>query len=204
MSQRTITWLKVGGLLLLLVIGYSNGLVFSERISDDDTIEYEAALIFGGGMKQPGVMSDILEDRAQKGVELYKDGMVPLLVMTGDGGSNRVDEVWPMRSYARGAGVFEDDIHIDPVGFNTYLSCSNAYTVLGLRRVVVVSQSWHLPRIVYYCRSVGLSVTGVPSDLRVYGGPGKIWGHGLREVLARVKAVMGVQVLPWVARVVTN
>lgn len=200
-KERCFFITKIVCLLLVLFIGYANGLVLSydtyivdqEELDSFDFSSYDSALIFGAGMEDEFTMSLLQEDRVRRGVMLYTDGAVKHLYMTGDDGTNRVNEVDYMKGYAVSSGVSEDVVYIDPQGHNSFLSCNNALNQLDLDRVVVVSQSWHLPRILYYCHSLGVDAIGVTSDLREYPGISKIWGHGLREVLARVKAVISIE-----------
>ena len=143
-----------------------------------------SALVFGGGMKPDGSMSEMQEDRVRQGIELYQSGRVGRLIMTGDDGARRFDEVTAMRQYAIDNGVPEGDILVDPHGYRTYLSCKRAAEVYGVTTTIAISQSFHLPRIIYFCEHFGIRTAGVPADLRDYNS----WWvpHG-REILARLK-----------------
>lgn len=143
------------------------------------------AMIFGGGMKDTHSMSDMQEDRVLQGVMLYKSGKAKKLLMTGDDGTMRVDEVDAMREYAIARGVPSDDVLVDPRGYTTYASCVRAGSVYGVTTTIAVSQSFHLPRIRYFCEHAGIRTFGLSADLRAYPN---VWVGGLREVLARVKA----------------
>ncbi len=150
------------------------------------------AIVFGGGMKEDGItMSEMQEDRVIRGVELYKAGKVQKLLMTGDDGANNGNEVNAMASYALGLGVPEEDIQIDPHGYNTFKSCDREAHLYNIKNAIVVSQSFHLHRIVYFCgHEQGMNVEPVSADLRDYGVRGRWVTAGLREWLARVKAVV--------------
>lgn len=142
------------------------------------------ALVFGGGMKDATTMSEIQEDRVIRGIALYQAGTVEKLVMTGDDGARIVDEVHPMREYAIARGVAPEDILLDGHGYRTYESCYRARAVYGFTEVIAVSQTFHLPRILYLCNTLGVKTIGVSADLREYPA---IWKMQLREVGARVK-----------------
>lgn len=144
------------------------------------------AIIFGGGMREAGEQSVFQADRVRRGVELYKEGKVKKLLMTGDDGGNHDDEVAAMKLAAIKLGASKDDIFIDPHGYNTYASCYRARAVYGITSAIVVSQSFHVPRILYLCRGMGVKAIGVDADLRNYGY--SWWKSEAREVLARVKA----------------
>ncbi len=161
-------------------------------ISSVDAVEPRPlAIIFGGGMKEDGVtMSEMQEDRVKRGIELYKAGKVQKLMMTGDDGANNGDEVGAMEKYAVAAGVPDEAVDIDPHGYNTFKSCDRAAHVYGVTSTIVISQSFHLHRIVYFCSHQGIDVEAVSADLRDYGTRGRLVAQGLREWLARVKAVV--------------
>jgi vancomycin permeability regulator SanA len=144
------------------------------------------AMVFGGGMKVDGSMSDMQADRVKVGVTLYKLGKVKKLLMTGDDGRIHGDEVDAMRLYVIANGVSSTDVLVDPHGYRTYESCYREAKVYGVTKAVVISQAFHLPRIIYLCSHQGIVVSGVPADLRDYGYDD--WYMQIREMGARVKA----------------
>lgn len=150
------------------------------------------AIVFGGGMKEDGVtMSEMQEDRVKRGIELYKAGKVQKLMMTGDDGANNGNEVGAMEKYAVAAGVPDEAVDIDPHGYNTFKSCDRAANLYHVTSTIVISQSFHLHRIAYFCgHEQGMDVEAVSADLRDYGFKGDWVTAGLREWLARVKAVV--------------
>lgn len=171
----------------IYILSFAKGNIF---VSTQDVPTGTVALVFGGGMKKDGVtMSEMQEDRVKRGIELYTAGKVQTLFMTGDDGANNADEVSAMKKYAIDAGVPESAIQIDPHGYNTYKSCERAAQVYHITNTIVISQDFHLPRIIYFCSRQGIQVVGVSATLREYGLEAKIWPQGLREWLARVKAV---------------
>lgn len=162
-------------------------------VSSVDAVEPRPlAIVFGGGMKEDGMtMSDMQEDRVKRGIELYKAGKVQKLMMTGDDGANNGDEVHAMEKYAIAAGVPDEAVDIDPHGYNTFKSCDRAAHIYGITSTIAISQSFHLHRIVYFCsHEQGMDVEPVSADLRDYGWRGRVVTQGLREWLARVKAVI--------------
>jgi len=138
-------------------------------------------------------MSEMQEDRVKRGIELYEAGKVQKLLMTGDDGANNSNEVDAMHDYAVKAGVPDEVVDTDPHGYNTYKSCDRALHEYGVTSTVVISQNFHLPRIIYFCEGQGIEVTPVSANLRDYGWWGKLWPAGVREALARVKAVVAGQ-----------
>ncbi|MBP9732494.1 MAG: YdcF family protein [Candidatus Magasanikbacteria bacterium] len=149
------------------------------------------AVVLGGGMKAPGIMSEMQTDRVLQAVLLYKAGKTDRLIMSGDDGALRDDEVTFMKELAVAEGVPEEHIEIDPHAYRTYLTCYRAKHELELEKILVITQNFHLPRTLYLCNSVGIETIGLSADLKEYRGMWKAQG---REVLARVKAVLEIYV----------
>ena len=126
----------------------------------------------------------MLADRIACGVALYENGTSPKLLMSGDHGRADYDEVTVMREAAVQAGLPKDDVFMDHAGFSTYESMYRARDVFGAKRIVVVSQEYHLYRALYVAERLGLDASGVSADLRPYTGQ---QAREIREVLARNK-----------------
>jgi len=142
------------------------------------------ALVFGGGMKEDGEQTDYQFDRVRAAIELYKSGKVGKIMMTGDDGRRRADEVGAMKKQAMDIGIPDTDIVIDPAGLRTYESCYRAKSIYGLTDIIAVSQDFHLPRILYFCSRQGIHVVGFSADRREYD---TIFHLQVREALARLK-----------------
>lgn len=149
------------------------------KLSDVDCI-----LVLGCKVKDNGVPSDMLADRLRRGVELFDLGSAPKLLMTGDHGRESYDEVDAMKQYAVDEGIPSQDVFMDHAGFSTYESMYRARDIFLAKKIIIVSQEYHLYRAIYIARSLGLDAYGVSSDYRNYSGQ---TGREVREVLARVK-----------------
>ena len=181
-QKRKVIFIIVGILFTLLTIVVTVAMaLFSVDISvrvssfgDIHTVEtvdasepYDCILVLGAGVKEDSP-SDMLRDRLDTAIELYKKGIAPKLLMSGDHGSADYDEVNVMKNYAIEQGVPSEDIFMDHAGFSTYESMYRAREIFGAGRVVVVSQKYHLYRALYIGRSFGMDVCGVNADLRDY------------------------------------
>ncbi|MEK7624947.1 MAG: ElyC/SanA/YdcF family protein [Patescibacteria group bacterium] len=144
------------------------------------------ALIFGGGLNKDGTLNDMVSDRMAAGVSLFRSGKVGQLMITGDDGRVHSDEVDAMREVAVALGVPVEKILVDRHGYRTYDSCYRAAKVYGIKRVIGISQFFHLPRIIFICERFGIGTTGVAADFRNYGFASAYMN--VREVGARLKA----------------
>ena len=131
-----------------------------------------------------GRPSDMLHDRLQRGVELYQLGAAPKLLMSGDHGRTNYDEVDAMKQFAVDAGIASEDVFMDHAGFSTYESIYRAVKVFEAKKIIIVTQNYHLYRALYIAESFGLEAYGVHADYRNYSGQTAM---DTREVLARVK-----------------
>ena len=202
------TWLKRIGLGALALVVLCTVVVFAvdahvrssagpRIVSVDEAAalgDVDCVLVFGCGVHPDGRPSDMLADRVACGVALYENGTSPKLLMSGDHGRADYDEVNVMRNAAVQAGVPGgavetsglpvDDVFMDHAGFSTYESMYRARDVFGAKRIVVVSQEYHLYRALYVAERLGLDAYGVSADLRPYAGQ---QAREIREVLARNK-----------------
>ena len=97
----------------------------------------EAILVLGAYVYPDGSPCPILEDRLKVGLELYRSGKAPKILVSGDHGQLRYDEVNAMRRYLEQRGVPSNDIFLDHAGFDTYNSLVRARDVFGAKRLLV-------------------------------------------------------------------
>jgi len=163
----------------------SSAAPYIHDISDIGNIEpADCALVPGALVYDTGQLSWVLQDRVDYAIQLYNAGKVKKLLFSGDHGRKDYDEVNAMKDYAVSRGIPEDDIFLDHAGFSTYESMYRARDVFCVKRVIVVTQAFHISRAVYDARKLGLDAEGVNSNPRRYGNEIK---DALRESLARVK-----------------
>ncbi|MBR3818486.1 MAG: YdcF family protein [Clostridia bacterium] len=144
---------------------------------------YDCVLVLGCGVwgERP---SHMLEDRLLVGIELCKNGASEKLLMSGDHGRDEYDEVNVMKKFATDRGLDSGDVFMDHAGFSTYESMYRARAIFKAKKVLIVTQEYHLYRAIFVARRLGLEAYGVTSDLRDYGG--QIF-RDIREILARNK-----------------
>ncbi len=146
--------------------------------------EAEAILILGARVYSETRVSPMLHDRLEQGLELYRAGKAPKIIVSGDNGQEEYDEVNAMKRFLVDRGVPEADIFMDHAGFSTYESMYRARDIFGVEKALVVTQGYHLKRAVYVGRALGVEAYGVPSDPRSYVGAER---REAREILARTK-----------------
>ena len=166
-----------------IVVGTASNYILSPEVAAQLT-DVDCILVLGCLVKNDGVPSDMLHDRLRQSVELYQLGAAPKLLMTGDHGTAGYDEVDAMKTYAVNAGIASEDVFMDHAGFSTYESMYRAKEIFGAKKIIIVTQEYHLYRAVYIARSLGMDAYGVTSDYNWYLDQ---FRRDVREVLARVK-----------------
>lgn len=129
----------------------------------------DAAVVLGARAYADGSPSQALHDRVQTAVELYREGLVSRLIMSGGPGDGAWHETEVMRKVALELGVPAHAIVLDPGGVNTRATASRTakiFETLGARRVLVVSHGYHLPRVKLSYQQAGWQVCTVPARER--------------------------------------
>jgi SanA protein len=145
------------------------------------------AIVVLGASVYRGMPSPVLAERAQKAVALYRAGVAPKILVTGDNSSLSHDEVTPVRKYLLDEGVAPQDIFLDHAGLDTYSSMYRAKVIFGANSVVIVTQDFHMPRALWLARALHLDAYGVVAQ----GGTAP-WFGTLREIPASFKAIFDV------------
>jgi SanA protein len=158
----------------------------------DQVPTHPAAIVFGAGYWPSGTLSNILADRMETAVALYKAGRVRKLLLSGDNRVVDYNEPERMAEYALARDVPRQDIVLDYAGRRTYDSCYRAGAIFGLQEAVLVTQAYHLPRALFTCDRLGISVSGVSADRRQYIY--QRW-YSLRDLLALGRAWVDVTLL---------
>ena len=130
------------------------------------------------------VRSQYLADRLTTAFGLYDMGASPKLLMTGDHGREVYDEVNYMLDKAEEHGIERKDVFTDHAGFSTYESIYRAKEIFGAKRIIIVTQEYHLYRALYLAEKLGIEAYGVSASLHGYGSQDY---QNMRESLARMK-----------------
>jgi len=145
----------------------------------------DAIIVLGAYVFPSGTVSTMLNDRLTEAYELYDEGKADKIVVSGDHGRKDYDEVNAMKKFLMDKGIPAEDVFMDHAGFNTYESIYRARDIFQTKKVIIVTQGYHLMRAVFIARELGLEAYGVPSDLQDYGKV--MTPYLLREVAARNK-----------------
>ena len=167
-----------------------------DRIVSADELEgrFDVVIVLGCKVYEDGTMSARLSDRVSTGISVFSKGIGETILMSGDRSADGAyDEVGAMKNAAVDEGISEDRILLDPFGYSTYESITRLLKVYEGKRVVIVTQTYHLYRALYIADKLGIEAWGVSADARPYSD----WLKSeTRELLARVKDVFYTQIQP--------
>ena len=122
------------------------------------------ALVLGAKVNRDGSLCKSLASRVDKAIQLYKAGKCDKLLMSGDNRVKTYNEPERMRDYAAARGVPLANIKLDYAGRRTYDSVYRAKHIFGIKKVLVVTQAFHVDRSVFLCNHLGIDAYGVQAS----------------------------------------
>lgn len=183
----TITSLGILAVIAVFSINsYIKSVAKKKIISLEQAInldDIDCILVLGAGVRGDRP-THMLEDRLNYGITLYDNGVSDRILMSGDHGQKHYDEVNVMKDYAVNKGISSSAIFMDHAGFSTYESLYRARDIFQAKKIIIVTQEYHLYRSLYIADKLGLEAYGVASDPRQYVRQNV---REAREVLARNK-----------------
>lgn len=193
-TEEKKRWMKIllgilflGAAVVLGINGYvrirtSKSIITSKEAAQLEDVDL--ILVLGCEVKENGEPSDMLADRLRRSVELYDLGASKVILMSGDSSQEYYDEVGPMKDYAVKNGVPEGNVLTDPRGLCTYDSVYRVGKQFEGKKILIVTQKYHLYRALYIADQLGMEAYGVPADYHRYWGQ---FYREIREILARDK-----------------
>jgi vancomycin permeability regulator SanA len=151
-----------------------------------------SAIVLGSGIGADGIPGAALTQRLESAIELYKQGAINQIIVSGYNPSEYYNEPQAMENYLREVGIPLSDITQDNGGYDTYATCQGAAKSFTNRPVVMVSQPGHLDRAIFLCRSLDVQAYGYAAS--VSPNTQNTGYQSIREVAANVKAVLDVLV----------
>jgi SanA protein len=142
----------------------------------------DAVVVPGASVYRSGRLSPVLEQRMEAALDLALRRRGVTLVLSGHEVPQGYSETKAMRDFAVARGFPDSLILRDDEGRSTFLTLLNCRK-LGLKRVALVSQGYHLPRALYIARRLGMQGYG----LRVEPNDGSPAESSLREWFSRIK-----------------
>lgn len=159
------------------------------KLSDD----FDCILILGAGVRKDGSPTPMLNDRLSAGYQAFSEGKSPIIFLSGDSEYSTYTETVTMQKVLKEKGIENDSIVSDGYGLSTYESIWRAKNVYGYKRILIVSQKYHLHRAIHIAHELGVEAYGLDAALQGYA---KQPIYNLREYLARIKDMIYSEMQP--------
>lgn len=179
-------------LLFILIIPIQIIRSEKEQISTISAVSaHNVAIVFGAGIIGD-YPSDVLKDRLKTTAELYTNGNIEYILVSGDNRFENYSEPDVMKEYlVEHLGIPAEIIHQDFAGRRTYDTCIRAHELWGIDEAILVTQEFHLPRAIWTCEQLGITSTGISASRQAYRDDER---NMIREWLARYKAFIDVHI----------
>ena len=121
----------------------------------------EYAVVLGNQVYRNGQLSKRLQARVNRSAELYRQGTVKRIIVSGGIGKEGQDEALAMRDFLVQQGIPFNAIVTDSKGANTQLTAQNALQWASPEQpIIVVSQLYHLSRTKMAFQQAGFQQVG--------------------------------------------
>ncbi len=163
--SRAVRW----GLRLLVVLLIGYGVIFGwvVWVSRFDRPRKADAIVVLGAAQYNGRPSPVLKARLDHGVELYRRGLAPVIIVTGGiGTGDRMSEATVGHRYLRSRSVPESAIVVRPDGRTTEESMRSVAEWMEDRQVhraILVSDAFHMARLRLEARHADLEAFPSPA-----------------------------------------
>ena len=189
MKKKKLIWVIIGLFIIIaslmtlfinirMISSTKDQIVSIDELKDN----YDAIIVLGCKVDENGP-SLMLSRRLDRGIDVYNK-LNTKVILTGDHGRNEYDEVNIMRDYVLDS-IPSKDIFLDHAGFNTYDSIYRAKYVFEAKKVVIVTQKYHMYRALYLANQLDLEAVGVVAD--DIPQKGIMIKNEIREILSRDK-----------------
>jgi SanA protein len=195
LQRWLITGLLAVGLVVLLgnrwVINSTDAYIYKDWALMPDN---DVGVVLGTSKyMENGKPSPEFRGRIEAAAELYKNGKLRHLIVSGANPDQSYNEPRAMRRELVKAGVPDSAITMDFAGFRTLDSIVRAQAIFGLQQFTIITQRYHSYRAVFISRKLNLKVVVFIAPATADGGYGS--RNPPREVLARVKAILDIFLL---------
>lgn len=177
------------GLLVVLLVNYWVLTAVQATVySDINQVTYsDVALVLGTSRSVNGVDENpFFSHRIAAAAELYFQGKVKHILVSGDNSSMHYNEPRDMRHALIKMGVPDTCITMDFAGLRTLDSVVRSHKIFQQKRITIVSQEFHNYRALFIAQYYGIDAIAYNAKYPTQATMKTI----LREYLARPKAVL--------------
>ncbi len=151
--------------LLVLLIELSNYIIISNTkdklFSDINGVPFRnVGLVLGANKNAHGGKNLYFENRIDAAAELFKNGKIKHIIVSGDNHVDSYDESTDMKNALIERGVPDSCITLDFAGLRTFDSVIRCKEIFGQNSFTIISQEFHNERAVYIANHFDMDVIG--------------------------------------------
>lgn len=167
-GKRLLSLLFTVLLFLLLTnfwIDFSTNAKMAHKLEDLPKGKYTILLLGTNKFLSDGINENIyFTRRIDAAVELYKNGYVSRILISGDNSREDYNEPSDMRNALVAAGIPASIIQLDFAGFRTLDSVVRSKNYFEIDDLLIVSQGFHLQRALFLSWHFGVDAIGYVAD----------------------------------------
>ncbi len=190
-------WLLTGIVFAMLAVGIGGALLVAAvwRQARTDQAQPADAIVVLGTAQWNGYPGPVLRARLDHALDLYRQGLAPLLVVTGGRmPGDEFTEAEAARAYLIEQGVPPEAILLENEGRNSWESMRGVRDITagaGIGRLLLVSDGFHLFRLKLMARDLGLDAAASPATgSPIRPGSGGEFGYMVREAAGVIEQVL--------------
>ncbi|MGY3569443.1 SanA/YdcF family protein [Vibrio paucivorans] len=148
---------------------------------------YDVAVVLGTSKYLGRVLNEYYSHRMDAAIELFHQGKVNNLLLSGDNAHRSYNEPWTMKRDLLKADIPEQNIYLDYAGFRTLDSVVRAKEIFDTDDFLIITQRFHCERALFIAKyhDINAQCLAVPGPINHSGLKIR-----LREVFARSKAFL--------------
>lgn len=147
----------ITSILLLWVVAHT--LIITIDGLNDEVGKSDVAVVLGNKVELDGRPSKRLQGRLDKAIELYNKEYFNYIIVSGGLGKEGFNEAIVMKQYLIEKGIPSDNIILDEIGNNSYMTAVNTKVIMeqmNFNTVTIISQFYHISRTKLAFHKVGL------------------------------------------------
>ncbi len=132
---------------------------------------YDAAVVLGAAVWSNNKPSPIFRGRIEKAFNLYKNNRFDKIQLTGGNAPGEISEAAAARNLLIELGADADDLWIEENTSTTSEQIRfikrDLVKLKGIKKIVIISDDFHLQRVLEMCRFFNVDATGIYSDYKI-------------------------------------
>ncbi len=167
MRRRTLLRIAVLASLAMLALAAAGfyGMAQYYTVNDTSLRKADAIIVLGSHANADGTLTPVLRSRVMRGVELWKDGYAPKMIVTGGAVANAQIEALAMARYAMEQGVPQSAIIVEPKARSTAENAKLSARILSREKlgdhIILVTSAYHMRRALGLFTAQNLSAQSV-------------------------------------------